>query len=53
MVTAPLPQVRQNYHPDCEAAVNSQINLELYASYVLLKYARVNNCCFWVATWGS
>ncbi|EFB17817.1 hypothetical protein PANDA_021552, partial [Ailuropoda melanoleuca] len=34
MVTAPLPQVRQNYHPDCEAAVNSQINLELYASYV-------------------
>ncbi|XP_039112172.1 LOW QUALITY PROTEIN: ferritin heavy chain-like [Hyaena hyaena] len=27
-------QVRQNYHPQCEAAINSQINLELYASYV-------------------
>lgn len=26
--------VRQNFHPDCEAAVNKQINLELYASYV-------------------
>ncbi|KAK2165447.1 hypothetical protein LSH36_50g05058 [Paralvinella palmiformis] len=25
---------RQNYHPDCEAGVNKQINLELYASYV-------------------
>ncbi|XP_072321139.1 ferritin, heavy subunit [Eucyclogobius newberryi] len=29
-------QVRQNYHQDCEAAVNRQINLELYASYVYL-----------------
>jgi len=26
--------VRQNYHTDCEAGVNRQINLELYASYV-------------------
>jgi len=25
--------VRQNYHSDCEAGVNKQINLELYASY--------------------
>ncbi|WP_235243578.1 ferritin family protein, partial [Escherichia coli] len=29
-------QVRQNYHEDCEAAINKQINLELYASYVYL-----------------
>uniref|UniRef100_UPI00398E5A74 ferritin heavy chain, oocyte isoform-like n=1 Tax=Pristiophorus japonicus TaxID=55135 RepID=UPI00398E5A74 len=29
-------QVRQNYHPDCEAAISRQINLELYASYVYL-----------------
>ncbi|XP_034508215.1 ferritin heavy chain [Ambystoma mexicanum] len=29
-------QVRQNYHQDCEAAINRQINLELYASYVYL-----------------
>ncbi|XP_032959199.1 LOW QUALITY PROTEIN: ferritin heavy chain-like [Rhinolophus ferrumequinum] len=30
-------QVRENYHPNCRAAVtNRQINLELYASYVYL-----------------
>ena len=27
-------QPRQNYHTECEAGVNKQINLELYASYV-------------------
>ncbi|XP_058500323.1 ferritin, heavy polypeptide 1b [Solea solea] len=32
-------QVRQNFHQDCEAAVNRQINLELYASYVYLSMA--------------
>ena len=25
---------RQNYHSECEAGVNKQINMELYASYV-------------------
>jgi len=29
-----LSQCRQNYHQDCEAGINKQINLELYASYV-------------------
>ncbi|XP_069473371.1 ferritin heavy chain, oocyte isoform-like [Ambystoma mexicanum] len=29
-------QVRRNYHQDCEAAINLQINLELYASCVYL-----------------
>ncbi|XP_043939313.1 ferritin heavy chain B-like [Protopterus annectens] len=29
-------QVRQNYHRDCEAAINRMINMELYASYVYL-----------------
>jgi len=29
-----LSQCRQNYHTDCEAGINKQINLELYASYV-------------------
>lgn len=29
-------QVRQNFHQDCEAAINRQVNLELYASYVYL-----------------
>lgn len=33
-------QVRQNFHQDCEAAINRQINLELYASYVYLSMVR-------------
>merc|ERR1712071_539407 len=28
--------IRQNYHEDCEASINKQINLELYASYVYM-----------------
>jgi len=32
-------QIRQNYHEDCEAGVNKQINMELYASYVYLSMA--------------
>lgn len=32
-------QVKQNYHAECEAAVNKQINMELYASYVYLSMA--------------
>ena len=28
--------VRQNYHQECEDAVNRQINLELYAMYTYL-----------------
>ena len=28
--------VRQNFHEECEDALNKQINLELYASYVYL-----------------
>uniref|UniRef100_A0A2I3GTC4 Ferritin n=1 Tax=Nomascus leucogenys TaxID=61853 RepID=A0A2I3GTC4_NOMLE len=32
MTTASTSQVRQNYHQDSEAAINRQINLELYAS---------------------
>ncbi|XP_032677920.1 soma ferritin-like [Odontomachus brunneus] len=30
---------RQNYHKDCEDALNEQINEELYASYVYLSMA--------------
>ncbi|KAI6238265.1 Ferritin [Aphelenchoides fujianensis] len=29
-------QIRQNFHADSEAALNKQINIELYASYVYL-----------------
>ncbi|XP_036704548.1 ferritin, mitochondrial [Balaenoptera musculus] len=32
-------RVRQNFHPDSEAAINRQINLELCASYVYLSMA--------------
>lgn len=32
-------QCRQNYHEECEAAVNKQVNMELYASYVYLSMA--------------
>ncbi|KAG7206979.1 hypothetical protein KM043_000870 [Ampulex compressa] len=31
--------VRQNFHEECEEALNKQINLELYASYVYLSMA--------------
>lgn len=34
-------QVRQNFHQDCEAAINRQINLELYASYVYMSMVRM------------
>ncbi|XP_020041850.2 ferritin heavy chain [Castor canadensis] len=36
MTTTSTSQVRQNYHQDSEAAINRQINLELYASYAYL-----------------
>jgi len=29
-----MSQIRQNYHSECEAAINKQINMELHASYV-------------------
>ncbi|KAL0993597.1 hypothetical protein UPYG_G00110280 [Umbra pygmaea] len=32
-------QVRQNYHRDCEAAINRMINMELYASYTYTSMA--------------
>merc|ERR1712044_62215 len=34
LVNMAQTQPRQNYHAECEAGVNKQINLELYASYV-------------------
>ncbi|KAM5291056.1 ferritin heavy chain-like [Glossophaga mutica] len=35
----PPSLVRQNYYPECEAALNKHINLELHASYVYLSMA--------------
>merc|ERR1712180_327819 len=31
-----VSKIRQNYHEDCEALINKQINMEFYASYVCL-----------------
>merc|ERR1712002_622934 len=36
-------QIRQNYHEECEALVNKQINMELYASYVYVAIANYFN----------
>ena len=33
-------QVRQNFHAECEAGINKQINLELYAFYTYLLMVR-------------
>lgn len=32
-------KIRQNFHEDCEALLNKQINMEMYASYVYLSMA--------------
>ena len=37
-------QIRQNYHEECEALVNKQINMELYASYVYIAIVRGIYC---------
>jgi len=34
-----MAQVRQNFHSECEAALNKQINIELHASYVFMSMA--------------
>merc|ERR1711971_1193226 len=31
-----VSKIRQNYHEDCKALINKQINMEFYASYVYL-----------------
>lgn len=33
-------QVRQNYHQDCEAAINRMVNMELFASYTYTSMVR-------------
>jgi len=34
-----MSRPRQNFHADCEEAINRQINMELYASYVYMSMA--------------
>merc|ERR1711872_359798 len=36
-------KIRQNYHEECEALINKQINMEFYASYVYLSMSSFFN----------
>ena len=36
-----VSRIRQNYHDDCEAFINKQINMEFYASYVYLSMVHI------------
>merc|ERR1712181_145907 len=38
-----MSKIRQNYHEDCEALINKQINMEFYASYVYLSMSSYFN----------
>merc|ERR1712210_218544 len=38
-----VSKIRQNYHEDCEALINNQINMEFYASYVYLSMSSYFN----------
>merc|ERR1712083_848775 len=38
-----VSKIRQNYHEDCEALINKQINVEFYASYVYLSMSSYFN----------
>lgn len=37
-------QVRQNYHRDCEAAINRMVNMEMFASYTYTSMVRKASC---------
>lgn len=41
LLTIKMSLARQNYHEECEAGINKQINLELYASYVYMSMVRL------------
>merc|ERR1711971_1287469 len=38
-----VSKIRQNYHEDCEALINKQINMEFYPSYVYLSMSSYFN----------
>ena len=38
-----VSKIRQNYHEDCEALINKQINMEFYASYVYLSMVSIKH----------
>ena len=39
-----VSKIRQNYHEDCEALINKQINMEFYASNVYLSMVCALEC---------
>merc|ERR1711978_448897 len=43
LVKMAVSKIRQNYHEDCEALINKQINMEFYASYVYLSMSSFFN----------
>uniref|UniRef100_A0A3Q2WSJ5 Ferritin n=1 Tax=Haplochromis burtoni TaxID=8153 RepID=A0A3Q2WSJ5_HAPBU len=44
MSTQSTTLVRQNYHRDCEAAINRMVNMELFASYTYTSMLS----CIWI-----
>ena len=47
-MAAEQSQCRQNFHQECEANINRQINMELYASYV---YQSLVSGFFFKSSW--
>ena len=43
-----MSRIRQNFHEECEALINKQINMELYASYVYLSMVIISICKYHV-----
>ena len=35
-----MAQIKQNFHAECEAGINKQINVELHASYIYQSMVR-------------
>jgi hypothetical protein len=54
-----MSAIRQNFHAESEAAINKQINMELYASYVYQSMVNFQQCSFilfkylFLSTFGS
>ena len=40
-----VSRIRQNFHEDCEASINMQINMEFYASFVYLSMVSFGMIC--------
>ena len=45
--------IKQNFHTECEAMINKQINMELYASYVYLSMTAFFSRFYMLRSWFS